>query len=121
MAELSALADSIEATFGLTLVIVSGGNSANLQWALSDSDIGRINELRLGEAILLGREPLYRQPINGLFTDTFTHGYSQFYVVLRAKPHFHFCRCKTHFLDLQRFLFKTHDCEFCGGYKRSSP
>ncbi|MGI9666543.1 MAG: alanine racemase, partial [Acidimicrobiia bacterium] len=66
MAELSALADSIEATFGLTLEIVSGGNSANLPWALSGADTGRINDLRLGESILLGREPLHRQPINGL-------------------------------------------------------
>lgn len=72
MAELSAFADSIEATFGLTLDIVSGGNSANLQWALSGSDIGRINDLRLGESILLGREPLYRQPVDGLFTDAIT-------------------------------------------------
>ena len=72
MAELSTLADSIEATFGLTLDIVSGGNSANLQWALSGSDTGRINDLRLGESILLGREPLYRQPIDGLFTDAIT-------------------------------------------------
>lgn len=72
MAELSALADSIEATFGLTLDIVSGGNSANLQWALSGADTGRINDLRLGESILLGREPLHRQPIDGLFTDAFT-------------------------------------------------
>ena len=69
MAELSSLADSIEATFGLTLDIVSGGNSANLQWALGDADIGRINDLRLGESILLGRETLQRQPIDGLFTD----------------------------------------------------
>ncbi len=72
MAELSALADSIEATFGLTLDIVSGGNSANLQWALSGVDTGRINDLRLGESILLGREPLHRQPIDGLFTDAIT-------------------------------------------------
>jgi len=72
MAELSALADSIETTFGLTLDIVSGGNSANLNWAFSDSDTGRINDLRLGESILLGREPLHRQPIDGLFTDAIT-------------------------------------------------
>ena len=72
MAELSALADSIEATFGLTLDIVSGGNSANLQWALSGADTGRINDLRLGESILLGREPLHRQPIDGLHTDAIT-------------------------------------------------
>ena len=69
MAKLSALADSIEATFGITLSIISGGNSGNLQWALSDADTGRINNLRLGEAILLGCEPLHRQPIDGLHTD----------------------------------------------------
>lgn len=69
MAELSALAGSIESTFGLTLDIVSGGNSANLSWALNGEDTGRINDLRLGESILLGREPLHRQPIDGLHTD----------------------------------------------------
>jgi len=69
MSELSSLADLIEATFGLSLDIVSGGSSANLNWALSCSDSGRINHLRLGESILLGREPLQREPINGLFTD----------------------------------------------------
>ncbi len=69
MAELSALADSIETTCGVTVDIVSGGNSASLHWALSGADTGRINELRLGESILLGREPLHRQPIDGLYTD----------------------------------------------------
>ncbi len=72
MAELSALADSIDAIFGPMLSIVSGGNSANLEWALSGADTGRINDLRLGEALLLGCEPLQRQPIEGLFTDAFT-------------------------------------------------
>ena len=72
MAELSALADSIEATFGVVIDIVSGGNSANLSWALSGADTGRINDLRLGESILLGREPLHRQPIDGLYTDAIT-------------------------------------------------
>ncbi|MFN3242183.1 MAG: alanine/ornithine racemase family PLP-dependent enzyme [Planctomycetota bacterium] len=69
MGRLSALADSIEATFGLTIGIVSGGNSANLRWALGGADCGRINDLRLGEAILLGRDPLDRRPIQGLHTD----------------------------------------------------
>jgi predicted amino acid racemase len=72
MAMLSELADSIEATLGLTVEIVSGGNSANLKWALSGAEIGRINDLRLGEAILLGRETLHRQPIDGLHTDAIT-------------------------------------------------
>lgn len=72
MALLSALADKIEKTFDLTVEIVSGGNSANLQWALSGAETGRINDLRLGEAILLGCETLYRQPIAGLHTDAIT-------------------------------------------------
>ena len=72
MAELSALADSIDAKFGTVLEIVSGGNSANLRWALSGADTGRINDLRLGESILLGRETLHRQPIDGLYTDAIT-------------------------------------------------
>ena len=73
MDELSALADSIEANFGDKLnadfSLVSGGNSANLQWALSCTDTGRVNDLRLGESILLGCDPLQRKAIDGLFTD----------------------------------------------------
>ena len=72
MAALSALADAIDARFGTVLEIVSGGNSANLRWALSGADTGRINDLRLGESILLGRETLQRQPIDGLYNDAVT-------------------------------------------------
>lgn len=72
MAELSALAGSLEQRFGIRLALVSGGNSANLEWALGGADTGRINNLRLGESILLGCEPLHRQPIAGLHTDAFT-------------------------------------------------
>jgi predicted amino acid racemase len=70
MAELSALANSIEEVFELKLDIVSGGNSANLPWALDpQAEIGRINHLRLGESILLGREPIRRSALDGLHTD----------------------------------------------------
>lgn len=70
MAVLSELAERIEAVFNLTLDVVSGGNSANLLWALSGNNkTGRINNLRLGEAMLLGCETLQRQPIDGLCTD----------------------------------------------------
>jgi len=72
MALLSELADSIEAACGVIVDIVSGGNSANIQWALSGAEFGRINDLRLGESILLGRETLHRQPIDGLHTDAIT-------------------------------------------------
>jgi predicted amino acid racemase len=72
MSELSTLASSLEATFGLTFDIVSGGNSANLDWALGDADPGRINDLRLGESILLGRETLHRRALDGLHTKAIT-------------------------------------------------
>jgi ornithine racemase len=72
MAELSVLVDQLEAAFDLTLDVVSGGNSANLDWVFGASSVGRINDLRLGESILLGRDPLSRQPIEGLHLDAFT-------------------------------------------------
>ncbi|MBW9263061.1 MAG: alanine/ornithine racemase family PLP-dependent enzyme [Candidatus Thiodiazotropha sp. (ex. Lucinisca nassula)] len=72
MSLLSDLAETIELKFGQTVEIVSGGNSANIEWAFSHTDTGRINNLRLGESILLGCEPLNRTPINGLHTDAIT-------------------------------------------------
>ncbi|HUF33909.1 MAG TPA: alanine/ornithine racemase family PLP-dependent enzyme [Acidimicrobiales bacterium] len=72
MAELSSLATSLESTFGVSFDVVSGGNSANLDWALGSGDVGLVNDLRLGEAILLGRETLRRRPVDGLHTDAIT-------------------------------------------------
>ncbi len=70
MMTLSQLAEDIETEFNLTLEIVSGGNSANLTWALDrQNETGRINHLRLGESIFLGCETLDRKPITGLYTD----------------------------------------------------
>jgi predicted amino acid racemase len=68
---LTRLVADIESAHRLSLERISGGNSASLQWALSASDVGRINELRLGEAILLGLDPLTRAPIRGLHLDAF--------------------------------------------------
>ena len=72
MGELSRLATLIEATFDISIEIVSGGNSANLQWAFGSDHMGRINNLRLGESILLGVEALDRHVIDGLYTDATT-------------------------------------------------
>ncbi len=69
---LSTIASGVEKNFGLKLTFVSGGNSANYNWFISTNDIGKINNLRLGESIYLGCETLYRKPIPGLFTDAFT-------------------------------------------------
>ncbi len=72
MEYLSTIVKNIEEKFGLTLEFVSGGNSANYSWFISTKDIGKINNLRLGESIFLGCETLYRKHIPNLFTDAFT-------------------------------------------------
>ncbi len=72
MAKLTELANLGEATTGQSLNVVSGGNSANLTWALGGAAAGRINNLRLGEAILLGRETLQRLSIPEQHTDAIT-------------------------------------------------
>ena len=72
MALLSALTNAQEARFAIQLPWCSGGNSANLPWLAGGGTPGRINHLRLGEALLLGREPLSRSPIPGLHTDAIT-------------------------------------------------
>lgn len=72
MNELSSLAQRIEETFDLELSIVSGGNSANYQWLTSSPNLGRVNHLRIGEAILLGRETVQRQGIKALSQEAFT-------------------------------------------------
>jgi predicted amino acid racemase len=68
---LSSLAREVEDRFKMRLQYVSGGNSANYDWLMSTQDVGKINNLRLGEAIYLGRETIQRKPISGLFTDAF--------------------------------------------------
>ena len=71
MHELSKLIDTIEKEFQISLEIISGGNSANYQWFKSAHDVGKINNLRLGESILLGCETVGRKAIPGLHTRAF--------------------------------------------------
>jgi ornithine racemase len=71
MQELSQLVDSLEKKFKIDLKIVSGGNSANYEWFKSSKDTGRINNLRLGESILLGCETVGRKEIPDLHTNAF--------------------------------------------------
>jgi predicted amino acid racemase len=72
MAELSRLATALERRFSVHLPWCSGGNSANLPWLAAGGEPGRVNHLRLGEALLLGREPLGGTAIPGLHTDAIT-------------------------------------------------
>ncbi|SNT41841.1 alanine racemase [Tropicimonas sediminicola] len=72
MALLTSLASDIERSYGPVVEVVSGGSSASLPWALGLGAMGRINNLRLGEAILLGVDPVSGASIGGLHTDAFT-------------------------------------------------
>ena len=71
MQELSELVDSLEREFQMNLEIISGGNSANYKWFKSCQNVGRINNIRLGESILLGCETVSRKAIPGLHTGAF--------------------------------------------------
>lgn len=71
MQELSQWVEVIEKEFQIHLAIISGGNSANYDWSQSAPNLGKINNLRLGESILLGCETLSRKAIPGLHTHAF--------------------------------------------------
>ena len=72
MGELSEIANHIQKKYEIKLSIISAGNSANYEWFVSTNNMGLVNNLRIGEAILLGCETLYRRKIPDLFTDVFT-------------------------------------------------
>lgn len=68
----SGLTETYERNYGLKLHMISGGNSANFDWAFENDNEGRINNVRIGEAVLLGRETLSRRHIDGLHLDVFS-------------------------------------------------
>ena len=71
MNELSELVKITEKEFQIRLEIISGGNSANYEWYKSAQDVGKINNLRLGESILLGCETVGGKAIPGLHLRAF--------------------------------------------------
>jgi predicted amino acid racemase len=64
--------EEIERIYGVTLPVVSGGNTANLTLVLEGRTPARINQLRVGEAILLGTNVPFWNPIPELTPGTFT-------------------------------------------------
>jgi len=68
----SHLVGRTERDCGVALRVISGGNSASLAGLLAGGAQTRVNQLRLGEAILLGRDPLTLRRIEGLHTGAFT-------------------------------------------------
>jgi predicted amino acid racemase len=71
MGRLARLADEVEAAFGVRLRCVSGGNSSALPLIARGGMPARIDHVRIGEAILLGRETLHRRPWPGTYQDAF--------------------------------------------------
>lgn len=71
MRQLSALTEAVEKKFPIHLSLISGGNSANYEWYKSTKNVGRINNLRLGESILLGCETVQGKAIPKLHTNAF--------------------------------------------------
>lgn len=62
---LTALADKIESKFGIKLRMVSGGNSSSI-YLIEKGELPKgINNLRLGEAFLLGNDTAYETKLPG--------------------------------------------------------
>ena len=74
----------IEDKFNISLEIVSGGNSSTIELLLEDNIPFGINNLRLGEAIVLGRETAYGAFIDDTYSDIFT--LEAEIIELREKP-----------------------------------
>lgn len=71
MEQLINLCEDTRKRTGLELPIISGGNSANLPLILEDAMPAAISNMRIGEAIQLGRNVLDRSPWPGTRQDTY--------------------------------------------------
>ena len=61
----------IEKKFDLDLPVISGGNSSSLYMVINNTIPGGVNQLRIGEAIVLGRETSYGKAIPNCYDDVF--------------------------------------------------
>jgi len=71
MQQFVGLARAVEARCDIELEWLSAINSSGLELIASGRMPGRINHARIGEAILLGRETIHRQPWPGTYQDAF--------------------------------------------------
>ena len=69
--ELLQIKAQLENTLEIKLPIVSGGNSSSLYMVLNNTMPSGITQLRLGEAIILGRETAFGNDIAGCYKDSF--------------------------------------------------
>lgn len=62
----------VERIMGYELKIISGGNSSSIPLVMDQKLPSFINQLRMGEALVLGRETAYGKDIIGMHQDVFT-------------------------------------------------
>ncbi len=62
----------IELKFNIVLDIVTGGNSSNIDLLMNKGIPSEINNIRLGESIVLGRETAFGNYIDNTYDDVFT-------------------------------------------------
>jgi len=84
LGKLIELSQGIEEKFHLNLEMVSGGNSSSLHLLFKNKMPKGINNLRLGESIVLGLETAFGKQIPGLHRDAFT--FSAEIVEIKKKP-----------------------------------
>lgn len=72
LGQLVEIAESISKKFDIKLQIISGGNSSSLYLVEKSEIPEKINNLRLGESIVLGRETAYGNPIKNTYQDAFS-------------------------------------------------
>ena len=66
------IAAKIEQKYNIKLNMISGGNSSSVYLIGKKELPEMINNLRVGEAFLLGGETAYSQPLEGFYDDAFT-------------------------------------------------
>jgi predicted amino acid racemase len=65
------LAESIEQSLGMAFRVISGGNTYSLDFVLHDEMPDRVNQLRVGEGILLGVNSVTKHPLPCPHQDAF--------------------------------------------------
>ncbi len=70
--KLEMIKHQIEETFFIHLDVISGGNSSSIKLIEEHQIPSFINNLRIGEAFVLGRETAYGKHIDQMFDDVFT-------------------------------------------------
>src|SRR5699024_5037255 len=65
------IGENIKEKYHIDLEIISGGNSSSLHLIMKDEIVSGINNIRLGESLVLGRETAYGNKIDNTNEDAF--------------------------------------------------